>query len=286
LGFALQRSEPIDTAIRRVLDEVLHEAVSGLRGGADPHAAVHDARKASKRVRAVARLLRPSVGSRTFRKLNTRARDAARLLAPDRDARVVQRAFDDLVATANDPAVYEALRGRVAVPAPPPDPQRLAAAAEALDALRSHTQRLRIDDRGWAAVGPGLEAVYRKGARALTAAAGKTSATRLHEWRKEAKYLWHATQLLTPAWPAVLEPLAEQIHALSDLLGDDHDLEVMAAVTAAAGHPTPSGWAELVEHRHDELRAAAFSLGLRIYAERPGAFAGRVRSYYEAWLAG
>jgi CHAD domain-containing protein len=286
VAFALQRSEPIADGVRRVLDELLTGAVAALDGGGDVARAVHDARKATKRVRAVARLVRPAIRAKDYRKVNGGARDAARVLAGARDAHVAIATFDALVATANDPSVFGDLRAQLPAGDPAPSGQALATAMQRLEAVRARTQRLSLDDPGWPAVGPGLAAMYKRGASGMTAAAGKPSAERLHEWRKHTKYLWHASELLAPAWPAVVGPFSDELHALSDSLGDDHDLHVLCALVADRGLAVPAGWVDVVTQRHAQLRAAAFSRGLRVYAEPEAAFADRMRSYVAAWLAG
>jgi len=63
--------------------------------------------------------------------------------------------------------------------------------------------------------------------RRLRAAADEITDEHLHEARKRAKDLWHATQLLRPAAPKKLKRLSRRAHRLADLLGDDHDLAVL-----------------------------------------------------------
>src|SRR5262249_34951169 len=46
----------------------------------------------------------------------------------------------------------------------------------------------------------------------------------LHEWRKRSKDLRYALDLLEPTWPPVVKALADEVHALTDRLGDDQDL--------------------------------------------------------------
>ena len=57
--------------------------------------------------------------------------------------------------------------------------------------MKSRSQRPR-----WPAVCRGLKQVYRQGYRAFDAARSEPSTEYLHEWRKQAKYLWHQVQLL------------------------------------------------------------------------------------------
>src|ERR1019366_6725274 len=88
------------------------------------------------------------------------------------------------------------------------------------------------DDGGEALEG-GLRRVYRAGRHMLSLAAADPSMANLHEWRKQAKYLWHQLQLLEPAWTGHEKDLGDRVHRLSQLLGEDHDLAVLRQTLAA-----------------------------------------------------
>jgi hypothetical protein len=108
----------------------------------------------------------------------------------------------------------------------------------------------------------------------------------LHEWRKRAKDLWYHLRILRGAWPALLGETADEAHRLTELLGDHHDLTVLAE--DAARRPGLLGKAEprvqsLIARRQGELLEDAVVLGSRLYAEKPDAFGARLRAYWEAW---
>jgi CHAD domain-containing protein len=109
-----------------------------------------------------------------------------------------------------------------------------------------------------------------------------------HEWRKRVKDLWYQQRLVVDAWEPVLAAQAEQAHLLSEHLGDDHDLAVLhEAITSGrmdAGSDSEAILA-LIDQRRNELLHAALTLGDRLYAESPKAFARRVTSYLRAWEA-
>ncbi len=116
----------------------------------------------------------------------------------------------------------------------------------------------------------------------MTAAVTEPSDESLHDWRKSTKYLWHALELLRPAWPEVLKPLAKQAHALSDLLGDDHALAVLTTVLQTGGGLPPT-LRRLIEQRRAELQRDAVSLGQRLYAESPQDFTRRIGAVHRLW---
>ena len=111
-------------------------------------------------------------------------------------------------------------------------------------------------------------------------------ADNLHEWRKQTKYLWHQLQVLEPLWPSVLAGLAEQAHALSQHLGDDHDLamlrdKLLGEPDQFADAAAVSAVVDLLDRRRVDLQKLAVSLGRRLYAERPARFAARLRGYWK-----
>ena len=118
----------------------------------------------------------------------------------------------------------------------------------------------------------------------MAAARADPTDAHLHQWRKRAKDLWYQARLLGDAWPRAFKALAQDAHALADLLGDDHDLAVLAAHLAARSEPAGADddVLELVARRRQELQDAARRLGARLYAEKPGAFGRRLSRYLAA----
>jgi CHAD domain-containing protein len=136
---------------------------------------------------------------------------------------------------------------------------------------------------GFDLVRPGLEREYRRGRSALRAVRGDPSAEAVHEWRKRVKDLWYHLRLLQSAWAATMTAAADEAHALSDLLGDHHDLSVLIddAREQAPGDPGLADLGELAERRQAELLAEALPVGERLYAEKPVRFGRRMARYWE-----
>jgi CHAD domain-containing protein len=122
----------------------------------------------------------------------------------------------------------------------------------------------------------------------MAVAARKPSTENLHEWRKQAKYLWHDLQVLEPVWPGVMKELAEQAHDLTQLLGDDHDLAVLHETVAtnrekAGTEDVIEALFALIDRRRAELQREAFMLGKRLYLAKPGAFTDQIKGYWKVW---
>lgn len=104
---------------------------------------------------------------------------------------------------------------------------------------------------------------------------------------KRVKDLWYQLLIVRNAWPEVLGETADQAHELSDLLGDHHDLAVLRDDALERRELLANGELErllaAISDRQDELADKAISLGERVYAEKPKAFARRLGSYWSAW---
>lgn len=299
MSYRIARDEPIRDAVRRIGLEQIDKALRRLEGPDDVVADVHDVRKRCKKVRALARLVRPSIGDQ-YAQINVAARDAARELGPIRDAQALLGTFDELVLATEDQLPSGGLAGvRAALQ------ERADRAGAAVDAGAEHIERagmllttarsvleeLEVDDDGWEAIGPGLRKTYRRGRRGMQAAEQSPSPEAFHEWRKRAKYTWYHIRLLRDAAPTILSPLARSFHDLSDDLGDDHDLAVLTAQLTAApeelgGEEEVRAALRLIDGVAADLERRAFSLGSRLYAESGSAFIDRLGGYWRAWHEG
>src|SRR6185503_5687342 len=131
-----------------------------------------------------------------------------------------------------------------------------------------------------------LARLYRRGRRRMDVASQSGEDVDFHAWRKSTKDLWYAVRLFEPAWPAPLGALAEELHTLSQLLGDDHDLVILRDGLAAAGGDEPALTPRVetaIRRRQRALRTEALTAGNRLWAEKPRDFAARILVYWQNW---
>jgi CHAD domain-containing protein len=279
--FRLRAGERLPDGLARVLTARLDDAIRALESpDGDWSEGVHDARTSVKRVRTVLRLAREQPGGSRYREENDALRSASRRLAPLRDAMVLPDVLDALVRrypAAVDPrevadlaAALEARRGAVRQP----DAHRPAIeeAAASLRAVREQVELSSGREIGLPALARGLRRVLSRGRRGYRQALADGDAEALHAWRKRVKDLRYAAELLREADPSRLKPLRQAAHELSDLLGDDHDLAVLAG--HAGGCPSTS---KLISRRRRELQATALELAPKLYARPPRRVARRLR---------
>lgn len=296
MAYRFDIDEGVRDGIRRCAVEQLDVAVRQLseRLDGDPVEAVHSARKAIKKERSLLRLARGAMPAGQRRRENRRLRDAARAVSQARDAEVMLDTFDQLAeryAGQLPGHAFDAIRERLVVGR---DRERAALtgtplaahAARELRAVRTRVPDWRLSADGWSSIEPGLRRSYADGRQAFARSRSDRSFEGLHAWRRRVKDLWYEERLLaTVAGPTVTGQVKD-VHRLGDLLGDDHDLGVLRAALTGGAAPVPvdlDAVIELIDHRRGELQAEALRLGARVYAEKPGAFVRRMRTY---WAAG
>jgi CHAD domain-containing protein len=283
-AYRLNVAEPLPGEIARVARGRIDHAVDELRGRSDstPGEVVHEARKDMKKLRGLLRLARGELGGETFARENASFRDAARELAGTRDSDVMLETLGALDLPAG--MGWELRKSIQAERDRNGGGDREAAARRAVAMLEE--ARERVDDwplerDSFDALGGGLKRVYRRGRRDFEAAREEPTIESLHEWRKRVKELWYHHTLLRELWPPVMAAVGDQVHDLSDLLGEDHDLAVLVGWVREHGDAAPDFY-DAVERRRDELQAEAFVLGAVLYADKPSAFVKRLKRLWNA----
>jgi CYTH domain-containing protein/CHAD domain-containing protein len=292
-AYRLLGDEDAAAGMRRVIVGRLEKAADRLREPNDGDAlaeAIHGARKDLKKARAALRLIRDELGEE-FKWENRALRDAGRMLSASRDAEVKLETLDSLVegdagdappgATALWREALIADRDRIV----DADGDQIEGAVEAIGAVTGRAPDWKIEAHGWELLAPGLDTAYREGREAFTALGEQPSFEAVHDLRKRGKDLWYQVRLLRDAWRPVLEATAEEIHDFTDLLGDHHDLAVLAEDLEGRKQVDPAHretLRALIEAEQLALLADAREAGERVYAEKPKAFRRRLHAYWRA----
>jgi len=299
MGFQLKPNETVPGGLKRIVRKEIDKAIAALTAdeGVDRSEAVHDARRAFKKVRAVLKLVRKELGKRCYERENVRFRDAGRPLTEVRDAQVLVEILDKLAerfsSEVSQPS-FEEVRQTLA------EHERATAVRvfdqenaprhviAMLKRARRRVQDWPLQHAGWNALAEGLQSTYGRGRKAFAAASVEPTVENFHEYRKRVKDLWHQLQIIHPMQPLLLGEEASQTHNLADLLGDEHDLAVLSQflTEAPAKFGDPSAVAALlalVVRRRTELQQAAKMLGKKVHRERPRDFVARLHDYWRRW---
>lgn len=297
MSYRLKRAESVRNGIRRIAREQIDKTLAEIDARqVDPHETVHQVRKRCKKIRGLLRLVRPAA-EELYQYENAVFRDAAGQLSYVRDAQALVETFDDLVQTYDDQI----------------DSSRFASVRQALVARRERITRddgmlekqlsdfrhqmsearVRIDawsldEKGFDALGKGLAKTYGRGRRAMHTAQAKPTPENFHQWRKRAKYHWYHLRILKPLWEEVLKKQRDEADRLGEILGDDHNLAVLAGILQQ--DPEPYGKRRdvqvllaFIESRRAELQAQSRGVGERLYAEKEKHLVRRFRQYWTSW---
>jgi hypothetical protein len=302
--FALLPSERPATGLRRIalgqLDLAIELLAANPSGPLSEHA-VHELRKSLKRLRALIRLLEGQLPEPARAQQQELLRRAGRRLAGARDAEVLVGTLDALVARHPGQLSHRRgvarLRARLVA-------ERQQAAAQALADARTRRQELaelwavraRVaewsfsEGEGIESVQLGLAEIYRGGRRRqrLAARAKGDRARALHLWRKRVKDLRYAAEMLDRFDAAAgarrgsgpLASLARRADELGELLGEEHDLVLLAGrirSDGALGKRTRKALLKLIARRRSRLQRQALRRGERLYRRRTRNFLALLR---------
>ena len=301
-------AEPLGEGVKRVTMEQLELAAAGFFDGEAVFGdAVHQSRKAIKRVRALLRLVRGELTDRIFDFENASLRNTARLLSEIRAsqgvldaASSIREIYGELLADGTFEEMLQRLTRRrdlIELQALE-DPNLVGRVVRNLErgynrfsAWPTDPEAMKVYGIGiadrYASIDPGLGRTYSTGRVNMAQAYRSTSADDFHDWRKRVKDLRHQMEFLAPLWPEVVVGTAMTLDRLGSILGDEHDLaeliDLLEVRTDLCPNPRErSLFKALTNQRRSELRVAAEILGRRIYAEKPKSVNARFGEYWEA----
>ena len=206
--------------------------------------AVHETRKALKRLRAILRLVRDTISLDCYHTDNQVLKLVAAELGTVRDTWVMADVLDRLLP--HDPKSQEAVETLISrlqdrflaeSTALLENEAQMSSIIEQLEHARERSRRWSVVagevdtplPHSFASIAPGLQRVYKRGRRGMRIIVDSPTDTLLHVWRKRAKYLRHQIEALNVLDPDTLLRYELQLERLTDLLGDDHDLAVLLA---------------------------------------------------------
>lgn len=301
MAFRLSSEETVEKGLRRIVSEELECAVSNLRkedecvGGQG----IHEARKSIKKLRAVARLLMPGLGSAGLRE-NRSLRDTGRALSGLRDAVALIETVESLSEHYfSDPAIEQlsvvrsALRRRLEETVRGEDCKTmLGGAVASLKTVKKRSSKWPIAG-GFAAIAPGIEGTYRRGRKRLRVAQAEPTPENLHALRKRVKDHWYHVRLLDGAFGkmTVTGSREKELGKVQDWLGDDHNLTVLsqainAEPAAFGGKKVVPAVLRLIEKAQKVLRDQALASAAQLFEAKPSAHLRQVGEAWEAWENG
>ena len=227
--------EGVADGLKRIVAEQLQLAIWELSAdqGTRDHA-VHEARKCLKKSRSAMRFFQNNLGKQ-YEQLNAALRDAGRKLSPVRDSQALIEMFDEVNDKYRDDLGDSSLvsirdglvkRNKSLTR----DFQQKRTRGAVLKLLRTFARRVdkwKVNECDLLALSKSFARTIRRNQQACQTAHAELRPESFHEWRKRAKDLRYHLNLVSEAWPEVLDGYAAAAKDLESKLGDDHNLVVM-----------------------------------------------------------
>ncbi len=193
-------------------------------------ASLHDARKNLKKFRALIRLIRYSINSQSYDFLNITARDIARTLAESRDLdsaiEACERNYPKL--TSYQKNLTTRLRKKIIkYKKKKKDKANQSENLQKVSEMKSLIAQLQISDISDAEILLAYRKMYKKTKQYLNFLLVGDELFYFHEWRKKVKYLRYQTAFFQEFWLDYYAWYENQLHILSDLLGNMQDNELL-----------------------------------------------------------
>jgi len=295
--YKLVLEETLSEGVKRAILKLTDNSIEQLDRSPDNlSSVVHEVRKNFKKIRALLKLIRYSIDNEIYKKENYFFRDLGRILSPARDADVnvetlakltgryknlEQAGLNKLNEYFEQQSYHKKLYGLKTKNVP--------------NVIKKSLIEFRGRDLPWAdlphrfsTISGGLEKVYSKGQKKAAKAYKQNNGEHFHEWRKEAKYLRYHLDFLSVLWPDMMQATENALHDLTDLLGLDHDLEVLfEQIKIALAKENPDidceVWQTSIQAWQEELRQKALALNIRLYNETRGQFISRLQAYWDSF---
>jgi len=283
---------PLKRSVRKIAQRLIDESLDKLAVTApsERDEAIHDARKALKKVRSLLRLIRPAISKSDYRDENQRFRDAGLPLTQARDLKILIESFDTVVKESfpngDVPESLQEVR-RSASEQLYREHDRLESDAE-IESISYQLKEARDDVRKWARVpdrwrtlSRGLKATYRQTLDARDEAEKNQTAETCHEWRKQVRYLRYQLDLLRFLNPDRLKSLSSDVDRVNKLLGSARDLTLLEKHLAeqfALDAALTDRLKMVIDRRRQEATTEACRLAEELFVVSPDVFVNALKS--------
>ena len=283
MGYHIEKGESLATAFGRIAAEEIDLAMAQSRR-LHRGEAVHNARKALKRLRALLRSLRVAFPKKLFRAENRHIAATCRRISPLRDVHVQLRTLGKLKAAASpagDHIRRQLLRQRSSFIRRIPALRKTVRAL--LEVSRQSLASWPLRKATAEDLASGLKRIYKQGREAFKTARKSPTPGHLHAWRKKTKSLGYGLEMIKNLGSGELSKMIRCSDILTEALGDDQDLFMVLRALDKEHRSNPASDFNRLANRISLKRAKrqkrAFKLGEKVYGEKSGGLEKRLDRY-------
>lgn len=293
-GFRIYKDEMLPVTLKRVVQEQLNLMLVMSENFTDyPDYATHEIRKTTKRIRAVYRLFRNALGEATYIREKELFGSLSNQLAEHRVSSVLLEILERIARDAKNPLGETLMNEMITAQ----QQRHLELTKQLIDKKQPVLFIKQIVTSESEQPGPepiivcgyhdiveGLKGTYSGGKKSLDVLTAQPGTENFHNLRKKVKLIWNQLILLRPAWPAMITPLIRQMDLLAEKLGTDHDLAELEnwLLSGNMGNYPEETILKLTTYISGKRKIgqkAIMSSAMKLYAEKPAAFAGKMATY-------
>jgi CHAD domain-containing protein len=228
VNLKIQENESLKVGFYRIFSELVRYSLDKLTNIEQYDYAIHEARKSFKRVRSLLRIFKPAIDELVFEEFNMLFRDLGRTLSQFRDLDSITECLskikpkneikNEIITTLKIQIDNMRFNNDI--------DQMNKAINEVIDNLNNalnNLNKIELPDDCKPYIKKGIKKIYDIGRSQYYKNLLETNDILMHEWRKKVKQLWDVSLIFNDGSPED-ETYAEEIHTLSTLLGDYHDL--------------------------------------------------------------
>ncbi len=293
--YKLIKTESLQLNFSRLLMELNSYAISICRFRSIKHTddSIHEIRKTMKRVRALLKLFRTAIGEETYQYENFLFRDISRSISDLRINSVNIKTLNTIIKSnklkENErhfrDLVHELQIKHQELIKEMVFKQKVQRSISIL--LKSNKQKInKIPEFAceFEMLASGLRRMHKRCLVNLHRAMSQPSAENVHNFRKPVKYLWNQMILLRPVWSSTIGQSIRHLDTLGERLGNEHDLAELERLIFTNYYDDYG--AEPIVHyirkERNHIRKIVWPLAMKVFAEKPGAFANRITAYWNA----
>ncbi len=293
MSYRFKLQKPFDSDVRRIgleqFDRIEQAWSAGTRG-----IAIHETRKALKRLRALLRLVKSGMSAAEWSQSNEAFKSAGRRLSAARDREVLQQTVARLSESA-PPPLAKALRTFLATDEWTSGQADVLSSAKMKAEVLADVAALRLRVKAWKIEGAagdtvleGVAVGYRRAKKEFRLACDEPTDCHIHDLRKSIQVHWRQLRLIETIWPPVVNARASAAQALAQTLGDYQDLSCLSEAVqktefrSAIGTSPSALIVAACRARQMEIRQAAMLDCDRLLAVRTGQFRSEMSAYWAA----
>ena len=293
-AFQFDKNKLIYDECKRVSEELFQQVRNGLEAPPSQFdAGIHMARKASKKLRALLRMLDHVAAPAAVKEQDAAIRRLAKKMSGARDSTVMlqtlaalENEFSPYIKLAATAKLEKNLQGSYQAGLRNQHEYTFyQAVIPQLDSIESGFREIISSTKGagYDVLFEAIDRRYRHSRQGWKRVRKVHNSENFHKWRREVKHFWYLVRLIEGWNPGQMGPLAEHLNELGETLGIEHDLFVLQQYIrqqpeACGNYKQAELIYSLARIKQQMLREDALVTALSIFSRKPGQFKEWVRN--------